>query len=125
MRTLLEELIRRLTQEFSADNIGSAATFAHEASWNTPAPLGLFVVSTVLRHLEDQWDISTLGDQGWMTAEALADMEDRLRPPLLDYLGHLNASPLECADELRLLNVFVDALFKWTAQGPDPRPSPN
>ncbi|MDP9237273.1 MAG: hypothetical protein M3P30_07745 [Chloroflexota bacterium] len=42
-------------------------------------PLGLFVVTRVLRILADQWDVPDLGDEAWMTQRALVDMEERLR----------------------------------------------
>lgn len=121
-KTFLEELTRRLRQGFLADNLRAAGTLAHEASWNAPSPLGLFIVTTVLRHLEEHWDLSGLGDEASMTAEALADMEGRLRPPLLDYLTKASASALDAAEEARLLNAIVRALFAWTAHGPNPRP---
>lgn len=122
MRTLPDELISRLRQEFSADNLGATATLAHEASWNAPNPLGLFVVTTVLRHLEAHWDVPNFGDQAGMTEPALSDMEGRLRPPLLDYLWHVDEGPMDCEVERQLLNALVIALFKWTAEGPSPRP---
>ena len=119
--TLLDELMRRLRRDFLAANLGAAATLAHEASWNAPSPLGLFVVTTVLRHLESHWDTAAWRDQAWMTPEALDDMEARLRPPLMDYLERASGS-IDCSEELQLLNALVKALFKWTSEGPDPRP---
>ena len=117
-KPLLDELMRRLRQDFLAANLGPAATLAHEASWNNPSPLGLFVVTTVLRHLEGHWDVPTLRNQAWMTQEALADMESRMRPPLLDYLAKAsNASSLDCTEEMALLNAIVQPLFRWTAEG--------
>ena len=122
-RTLLEELAHRLRQDFSADNLGSAAALAQEGSWNSPSPLGLFVVTSVLRHLEQHWDVATLRDQAWMSPDALLDMEARLRPPLIDYLQRAGGQDLDCSEEARLLNAVVAALFRWTAEGPDPRPT--
>ena len=118
---LHDELMLLLRQDFLAANLGTAATLTHEASWNAPSPLGLFVVTTVLRHLESHWDVATWGDEAWMAPDAVADMEARLRPPLLDYLEKA-AHPLDCSEELSLLNTLVQALFQWTAEGPAPRP---
>lgn len=121
-RNYLAELQIRLKRGFSADNLDSAATLAFESSWNDPNPLGLFVVTRVLRILEDHWDVPNLRDQAWMTQRAIAFMEDHLRPPLLQYLDQVSTGELDAARELRLLNDIVQALFKWTAERPDPRP---
>jgi hypothetical protein len=123
MTTLHEELISRLRQDFLAANLGPAATLAHEASWNEPSPLGLFVVTTVLRHLEEAWGVAEDRDQAWMTSAALTDMESRFRAPLIEYLEKSGSGNLECAEELLLLDEIVKTLFKWSAEGPDPRPS--
>ena len=120
MRTLHEELIARLRQDFSAANLGSAATLAHEASFNASNPLGLFIVTTVLRHLQRHWDEENLRGQAWMTQSALTYMEDRLRPPLLNYLEQTDQETLTCSEKSDLLNAIVRALFKWTVEGPDP-----
>ena len=117
-----EELKRRLSQRFSADNLSSAATLAFESSWNHPHSVGLFVVERVLRILAEHWDVAYSRDQAWMTNEASVDMENRLRPPLFTYLDALDDPLLDSSAEMRLLRDIVDALFRWTAEGPDPRP---
>jgi hypothetical protein len=113
-----------LGQGFTADNLGSAATLAFESSWNAPSPLGLFVVTRVLRILADHWDVDDSHDQARMTSEALVDMERRLRPPLVGYLEAIDQGRLEAAAELDMLDAIVRALFEWTAERPDPGPGP-
>jgi len=121
-RTLPAELAYRLGQAFTADNLGAAATLAFESSWNATSPLGLFVVTRVLRVLADHWDADESHDQARMTSGAVADMEARLRPPLVAYLEAIAKGDLEAGAELDMLNAIVRALFEWTARRPDPRP---
>lgn len=121
-RNLLDELKHLLKQDFTATNLDAAANLAFDSSWNAPSPLGLFVVTRVLRILGGQWDVPDLGDEAWMTQRALSDTEERLRPPLMDYLSAAGED-LDSTRELQLLNTIVRALFTWTAERPDPRPS--
>ena len=81
----------------------------------------MFVVATVLRHLEAHWNVPDMGDQAWMTASAFADMERRFRQPLLDYLDRAQDPLLDYQEESRLLNGIVQTLIQWTAEGPNPR----
>lgn len=120
-RNLLDELKHLLRQDFTAANLDRAINLAFDSSWNAPSPLGLFVVTRVLRILADQWDVPDLGDEAWMTQPALMDMEERLRPPLMDYLSAADDG-LDADAELQLLDAIVRALFKWTAERPHPRP---
>ena len=122
--TLLDELKRLLKRPFLASNLDAAAILAFESSWNAPHPLGLFVLTRVLRILKEHWDVAYWRDQAWMTQDAVTDMEDRLRPPLLAYLEAAGSRDLAPVDEVRLLETIVEALFKWTAERPNPRPSP-
>ena len=121
--TLYAELKQLLSQDFSADNLDRAANLAFEASWNSVHPAGLFVVTRALRILEDQWDVQGLRGQAWMTAESVRAMEQSMRPPLSEYLSALDAGGVARDVELGLLNAIVVALFKWTAERPEPRPN--
>src|SRR5262245_42943735 len=71
---LYDELKRRLSLDFLAGNLDFAATLAYELSWNAPRPLGLFVVTRVLRVLAEAWRVDDEGDQAAMTTDALAFM---------------------------------------------------
>jgi hypothetical protein len=120
--TLYAELKQLLSHDFSADNLGRAANLAFEGSWNADHPAGVFVVTRVLRILEDQWDVQNSAGQAWMTAQSVRVMEQRMRPPLIEYLSALDADSLAPDAELGLLNAIVLALFKWTAERPSARP---
>lgn len=120
--TLLEELKRLLNQPFLTANLDAASILAFESSWNTNHPLGLFVLERVLHILSDHWDVDYWRGQAWMTDEAFKDMEARLRPPLLAYLDAAESGSLTPTEELTLLNAIVSALFRWTAERPNPRP---
>lgn len=117
---LYEELKRRLNQDFSAANLDSAATLAFESSWNASRPLGLFVVTRVLRILADQWDLPNLRDEAYMSQDAVSFMEESLRSPLMRYLEAASRD-LDGAIELQFLNDIVLALFKWTSERPPAR----
>jgi hypothetical protein len=118
--SLYDELKQRLSRDFSADNLNSAATLATEASFTLSQPLGMFALAGVLRVLADEWDVIGDRDQSYMLPEALTYMETSLRPPIIDYL-EASRGELTPFLEIAMLNEIVRALMKWTVERPRAR----
>ena len=109
MRSLYEELKRRLAPGFYPDNLRAAASLADEASWQIETPLGLYVLSRVLSRLEAQWP-----EQGIETSVA-EQLTRILKPSITAYIDAAAARELTAEEEAALLNEILRALLRWEA----------
>jgi len=107
MTNLYEELKRRLAPGFYPDNLLAAARLAHEASWQTSAPLGLYVLSEVLSSLAEEWP-----EQG-IASSVAEEMTLIMKPPIDAYIEAASARELTTEEEAAYLNGILRALLQW------------
>jgi hypothetical protein len=106
MKTLFEELKRRLAQGFFPDNFLEVGRLAEEASWQTDAPLGLYVLSRILLSLSQDWP-----KQGVETPVA-DEMQRMMEPPISAYLEAASRG-LTAQREAQHLNAIITSYLRW------------
>jgi hypothetical protein len=106
MRTLYERLSELLAQGFFPDNLLAAALLAEESSWQTDNPLGLYVLSRILKTLAEDWPRQGL-------PSLLADeMAAGMNQPVMAYIWAA-ARGLSADEEAQHLNEIIRAFLKW------------
>jgi hypothetical protein len=85
-----------------------------EACWQSPDPLGLFVLIRVLESVENFWN-----EQGFLTQHAATSIRGDLLPPIHDYLDAASAGSLAPPAELAHLGSIVAAFLRWRANRAD------
>jgi hypothetical protein len=106
MRTLYERLSELLAPKFFPDNFLVAARLAEEASWNTDSPLGLYVLSRILRSLDKEWP-----EQGIATPLA-EELARGIGTPVAAYVTAA-AQGISADEETRHLNEIIRAFLRW------------
>lgn len=109
MRNLFRQLRELLAPGFYPDNFLAVARLAEEGSWQAERPLGLFVLSLILRSLGEDWGADEQGIEAATATELIQTME----PAVTAYLAAASERNMSDEEEVQLLNELVHAFLRW------------
>ena len=108
MTNLYSALSDLLRAGFFRDNLLRVVRLAEEASWQTDSPLGLFILSCVLRDVCNEW-----GEEGIIATRLLDELRQTIEPPLAAYLSDAASRDLSVEDEADHLNRIIRSFLTW------------